>query len=418
MVKLKHKHAVASLFCLLFCLALPALACQTLQRGSEALITASATAEAGAEAAQPASTPLAVLSSPAATPSRTPAPVITVQVTATAALPTATAVPPTFTPIPATATAVPVGSSRSNPFPFAKLVQAPNWDIQVLQLLRGESAWEMIAAANMFNNPAPPGMEYVLVKLYVKNNREDGADASAVGNGDFKLTGSHFILYRNPLTVAPSPILRAEVYPGGEIEGWVVFMVRQGEDNLILVFDELFDFDRDKIRFLALHESATVEVPAELAAIQPTETGKTRHQPAAWGETIVTEKWEVTVLDLVRGSEAAAMVTAANRYNDPPAEGMEYVVVKLRVRLIVQTDEVVEVSGGDFKIMGSANVIYNLPTVVDPEPGIRAHLYPGGIHEGWHVTQVAKEEGNLVLVYEPLFDFSGRNKRFLALAEK
>jgi hypothetical protein len=410
-----RRHKFVFLFFLLFWLALPALACQSAQSGIEAIATALVTAAVSEESSvvdEGAKEPGEVVSRPTSGPTRTLAPTITPEASGAPIppTPTATPVPPTATPTP-----VPAGMSRSNPFPFGQLVQAPNWHIQVLQLLRGEEAWAMIAAANMFNKPAPEGMEYVLVKLYVQNSRQSGNDAGGIGNGDFKVTGSRHTLYRNPFAVPPSPILRAEVYPGGEIEGWAVFMVHEGEDKLVLVFDELVDYDRSNIRFLALSEGAAVQAPEELSAIQPNEAGLTRDKPAAFGETIITEKWQITVLDVVLGSEAEEMVLNANMFNDPPDEGMEYVVIKLRVHLIGQADEMVEVSGSDFRVMGSRNVIYDLPTAVDPEPGIRAHLYPGGVHEGWHVVQVTQGERALVLVYSPLLDFSGRVKRFLAL---
>jgi len=52
---------------------------------------------------------------------------------------------------PPTPTPAPIGLSRSNPFLRTDLVSAPNWDVQVVEVKRGESAWQDIQAANMFN---------------------------------------------------------------------------------------------------------------------------------------------------------------------------------------------------------------------------------------------------------------------------
>ena len=66
--------------------------------------------------------------------------------------------------------------SRSNPFPATELVSAPNWDIQVLEVKRGEEAWKEIQAANDFNVEAAKGMEYLLVKLHVKSTYADSEE--------------------------------------------------------------------------------------------------------------------------------------------------------------------------------------------------------------------------------------------------
>ena len=91
----------------------------------------------------------------AAKPSNTPKPTGTPK-------PTKTSKP---TPIPPTPTPERVGMSRSNPYPSSQVVHAPNWDVQVLEVVRGDEAWKALQAANQFNEPAPEGMEYILVKL-------------------------------------------------------------------------------------------------------------------------------------------------------------------------------------------------------------------------------------------------------------
>ena len=59
-------------------------------------------------------------------------------------------------------TAVPtVGTSRSNPLTTADLIEAPNWDVEVLEVVRGEEAWSMLQAANQFNEPPADGMQYL-----------------------------------------------------------------------------------------------------------------------------------------------------------------------------------------------------------------------------------------------------------------
>ena len=321
--------------------------------------------------------------------------------------PEPTSVPPTPTP-------QPIGMNRSNPFPRSEVVSAPNWDAQVLEVVRGDEAWQAIQAANQFNEPAPEGMEYLLVKLHVKSTYAD-SDEHLISGSDFKVTGDRLIEYFTASVVEPDPQLDAQLFTGGETEGWSPYLIGQGEGNLILIVDELMSFDENRLRFIALDEGASISVAPELGDIRPTDLGKERGNPAPLGETVTTEDWEVTILEVVRGDDAWTMVQEANQFNDPPEEGMEYIAVKVHVRYISTVDESTQIDDSYFKTTGSASVLYDWPSVVDPSPELNITFFPGGEYEGWVILQSAQGETDLVAVFEPLFDFSGENKRFLSL---
>jgi hypothetical protein len=304
--------------------------------------------------------------------------------------------------------------SRSKPFPRTEVVSAPNWDVQVVEVIRGEGAWQAIQAANQFNEPAPEGMEYLLVKLHVKSTYAD-SDEHPISGSDFKATGDRLIEYSNASVVEPDPMLDAQLFAGGETEGWSAYLIGQGEGNLILIVDELMSFDENRLRFIALDDGASIGIAPELGDIKPTDLGKERNSPAPYGEKVITEDWEVAIIEVVRGDDAWKLVQEANQFNEPPTEGMEYIAVKMQVRYIGTVDESVYIDGSYFKSLGSANVLYDWPSVVDPDPALDLTLYPGGRYEGWTVAQAAKGETGLILQFEPLFDLSGKNKRFLSL---
>lgn len=324
--------------------------------------------------------------------------------------PTATA-EPTSTPLPP-----PEGTSRGNPYPMDALVEAPNWDIQVLEVVRGEEAWAAIQAANQFNEPPPDGMQYVLVRLKAVSTHAD-AESHLISGSDFHLTGDRFQRYRNASVVAPEPELSGELFTGGETEGWIAFAVGQDEGQLMLVVDELANFDDDRFRYIALDEGASVTVDPALFDIEPTDVGLTRLEPAPLGETAITEDWEITVTEVMRGDDAWAAVQAINQFNEPPAEGMEYVAAKLLVRYIGTADQFTNIDGSHFNLTGEANILYNWPSVVDPDPALDVYLYPGGQYEGWTVMEARAGEGHLMLRYEPFFELSEANIRYLALVE-
>jgi len=88
--------------------------------------------------------------------------------TALAAFPTITP-PPTNTPQPTPTAILDFGSSTS-PYPrgtMAHLVLGGQIEINatILDVVRGQAAWDMIVAANPLNEPAPPGMEFLLIRV-------------------------------------------------------------------------------------------------------------------------------------------------------------------------------------------------------------------------------------------------------------
>ena len=186
---------------------------------------------------------------------------------------------------PATPTPAPIGLSRNNPFPRTDLVSAPNWDVQIVEVKRGAEAWQDIQAANMFNEAAPEGMEYLLVKIHAKSTYTD-SDEHSISGCEFDVTGDRLINYTCSMAgvVEPDPQLDARLYSGGETEGWAAYLVAQGEGNLMLVVDESFNFDSDARRYIALDDGASLEITSDLASIKPTDAGKDRNAPAPRNE--------------------------------------------------------------------------------------------------------------------------------------
>ena len=345
------------------------------------------------------------------------------QATATLEPPTDTPSPPTDTPVPPTDTAIPptdtpepvIGMSRSLPSPYAEVASAPGWDIQVVEMVRGADAWQAIKAANQFNEPAPEGMEYLLLRLHITCTYDDSEEHD-VSEGDFKITGDRYVRYSSPAIVPPEPELDATMLSGGETEGWGVYLVAQGEGNLILILEEMFSFDASPT-FIALEEGASVAVPSELAGIEPTDLGVARESPAPFDTMVTTEDWEVTAIDTLRGGDAWIVVLDANQFNDPPAEGMEYILVKIRARYIGTADDYESIDGYFLKSSGEKKVIYDLPSIVDPYPEFDCALYPGGVCEGWVTMQAAVDEAGLMAIFEPRFELGDENIRFLSLEQ-
>ena len=328
--------------------------------------------------------------------------------------PTVTSTPtPTATPAP-TATPRP-GISRRNPLPPGSIVEMNGWEIQVLDLMRGAQAATAIRDVNQFNPPAPEGREYVAIKVHVKSTHTDG-QSHRLGSGDFRLTGDRLVEYLAPGVVPPKPALKAELFSGGEAEGWLVYTIGQSEGHLQLDFDPLGGSDTQPV-FIALMPDAAIPVDPQLTAAPLTTDGQTREQPASLNEALITEDWAVTLLKVVRGEDAWQMTLAANQFNDPAPAGQEYLAAFVRVRNLNPADKTIRIDSSSFKTIGSANALYDAPSVVDPDPPLEAALYPGGEVEGWVILQIGRDETNVEVVFDPIFDFQQVNRRFMAIGE-
>jgi hypothetical protein len=108
-------------------------------------------------------------------------------------------------------------------------------------------------------------------------------------------------------------------------------------------------------------------------------------------------------------------VANANRFNDPPEDGFEYVIVSVYARLIATDDTHESIDRSAFRSTGDSNTLHDRPSVVGPEPRLDFDLFPGGEVSGMIVVQATVDETGLMLVFEPLWDFSGQNRRFLSL---
>ncbi len=343
----------------------------------------------------------------------TPAPAAEEEPTSTPAAEEEPTSAPEPTAAPVTAEA---GLSRSNPLPLGTEFVGNNWSITVTGVTRGEEAAQIVADANIFNEPPREGYEYLIADISLTNISEDDEAKAAPHAIDLRVTGDRNTLYPNA-SVAPPKRLEGELFPGGTAEGQLVFEVPSDEGNLQFRVAELWSFDPEAARFIAIDEGASVAPDPALQDIKPTDVGRKRAAPARIGDTLVTDYWQFSILEAVRGDEAAQMVADASLLNEPAPDGQEYVVVKLAARYLGtgKPDFSETIDAYYLKITGEDNVVYDRPWVVDPAPTLNATLYPGGETEGWVILTAGQGEKGLLLIFEPTFSFSSEDVRYIAL---
>ncbi len=321
-----------------------------------------------------------------------------------------------------------VGSSRSNPFPYSdSIISVPGWDVQILEVVRGEEAMSRLEAANGFRPSSEnvrDDQEILLLKLHVKNTQPDEQYPL------FQLTGDRLVWY-DPFV--PVPNLQPElggggddVISGGETEGWTGYLIGKGEGNLLLInsdFEIQVGLDglaaKASAWFIALEEGASIAIPQGLKDVQPTELGRDRSNPALITETVTGEEWALSVKEVLRGEEAWQKLEAASPFNRRPPQGLEYILVNVHVRYINAKDKVSPyLTVEDFKLIGGQNILYDAPSILEirsPEPYLQVRLFPGGEYTGWIVLQSAADETGLILVFDPVDDSGGQNRRYILL---
>lgn len=320
---------------------------------------------------------------------------------------------PTETPLPEpTPTADRPGAGRSNPLPLGETGQTDEWEIQILEAIRGDDAWTRLQEANQFNSPPPEGQEHILLNVRVKYIGDE-TEAQRVDFTWFRSTGDARVKHIWPTVVTLEPALQAELFTDAEATGWISLLARQGEGNMIAIFEPIISIDEGDEIFMAIDEGANVP-PLTERLTEENDLGFDRNNPAPIGEHIVGDTWEIWVIESFRGEEALARIKEANQFNEDPAAGMEYVLVNIGARNVKPDSGTDNVTGFEFKSTGDAGRVYDNPVIVALEPRLDYDVYAGGEVTGWTVVQVAAGEQNIKLVYEPLFSITG-DPRYFAL---
>ncbi|NJM07164.1 hypothetical protein HC891_14745 [Candidatus Gracilibacteria bacterium] len=103
------------------------------------------------------------------------------------------------------------------------------------ETLRGAAAWQQILEENQFNDPAPPGTEFVLARF---SGRwiADAEAANYIFDSYFTAVDAQGVEVEQGVVTLGKRELSTEVYPGGRFEGWVAKLVPSGDAEARIVF--------------------------------------------------------------------------------------------------------------------------------------------------------------------------------------
>lgn len=109
---------------------------------------------------------------------------------------------------------------------------------------------------------------------------------------------------------------------------------------------------------------------------------------------------ELTLLNVVRGPDALAMVLDANEFNSEPAEGKEYLLAKFKIRaLSSDNDAMIDINNASFSLVSeNGNVYDSFITVSNIKPSLR-EMYAGATQEGYACFEVNTDDKNPSIVF-------------------
>ena len=105
-------------------------------------------------------------------------------------------------------------------------------EIGVTEILRGAPALDMVKASDRFSEIPGQGKEYMLVKVKVKGLKSDLEEKIDVSCYDFECVSQSGSAYEHKYGLNLQPEIGG-IYPGGETEGYLCYIVDAGDAPLI-----------------------------------------------------------------------------------------------------------------------------------------------------------------------------------------
>lgn len=105
-------------------------------------------------------------------------------------------------------------------------------DLSIVEVIRGAEAQAKLKEMNEFNDDAPEGYEWVLVKGKVKVADSETEDHPFTIDGimNFKFVSDSGDIYSGDIVGTTEPSFSFEMYKGNEKEGYIAGLVKTGEE--------------------------------------------------------------------------------------------------------------------------------------------------------------------------------------------
>jgi hypothetical protein len=151
-----------------------------------------------------------------------------------------------------------LGVDFSVPAAPGQQVISSDWEISILNSIRGQEAETILKEGNSNYSPPEAGLEHLLLQVHlVYLNPNDnpiwigGDQFSAVDESGYKIQGEWIYIPSQSDRVWLSKL----ILPGAELEGWVAVNITAGKDQVVIGFDpDYYASERtdQNLRYLAI----------------------------------------------------------------------------------------------------------------------------------------------------------------------
>jgi hypothetical protein len=295
------------------------------------------------------------------------------------------------------------GETRAEPLALNSETHAGPLRVTVTQAVAGEEANQQVLAASDRNLSPSDGLSYALASVRVIN---DGARRIAIDDDDFGFVTSAGRIRRSLGILPPSPLLRASLNSGEQVEGWVAGIVEAGDPNAVLVFNSRALGGSWADRFFALLPDATIAAAAG-QAVPPNDAGTDPSAPSGVGETVVTDAWSVTIAEVVSQDAVVALFPESDyRTTALSSAAPDLVQYWIGVRVDIQNNSAGD-TPGHFPVTAFGLAYSDGSEVTDvrllsaPLPDLSDDYYPGARASGWITIEVPPAYDGSLLRFQP-----------------
>ena len=111
--------------------------------------------------------------------------------------------------------------------------------ITLVEVFRGERAWDLLKGTTPANKPSKTGFDYILVRVKLElSARRPGRECSLeLRPEQFAAFSADGKEYEAPSIVIPKPGLSGNLRSGQSFEGWRAFLVDQGDGKPLMAYD-------------------------------------------------------------------------------------------------------------------------------------------------------------------------------------
>ena len=287
-----------------------------------------------------------------------------------------------------------------DPVPAGSWANVGTVDVAVLSVIPDAS--DEILAENQFNEEPDVGTQFVMWQIAIVNQSD--SENAALSDVSLSVVGTSAVASESVDSycgVLPDPLdVFRDLFPGASLVGNVCWQVAVDDvDSLVLLADE-FSFLGDRVVFDAAKpgESFDVEYPAPVPP-DPDGPAGSRGTPLDIGDSVTVGDWEIvfTGVDL----DATDSILEENTFNEPPAEGKQFVMVGVDASYVGEASDTLGFSVS-FNAVGARGVSYTFEDtcgVIPDDINSFAEVFNGGVVSGNMCWSVFSDDTDQLVAY-------------------